>query len=409
MPASPAQLTTQTLEDRLIFHIPAQKKPAGPLSMALVLFVLLLVEVSIFALIINRGTGPTAYPLALAYLFLSAWTICSAVAVYIQVWHWRGKEVIQVSEGVLCVSRVISGRTLPGFSKEYSAAHIRGLRLAAEPDTLDPRSWSHTGWKNGLIGGHIAFDYGSKTIYFGIGLDEDEAHQLRLKIFRKFPRYRADRQLDEQNDPLPTAEPDPNTQDSPQAYTPVALYPPRYTTRELDDTLLIHIPAQKQWGNMLSLAFGVLIWFFCAKFFLGDFSLAPGISEIDPAILFVLCPWAIFIVFTVFILIWQLLGEEVIRVSSQSLSIQHVLLGVNLPGFSKEYVLKHIKALHVSRLPDPKDLSRWARVAQRYGLSGGRLSFEYEIQTIRFGLGLEEIEAHQLLDKISQKLHSSRD
>jgi hypothetical protein len=41
----------------------------------------------------------------------------------------------------------------------------------------------------GISGGRLAFDYGAKTVQFGIGLDESEAEFLFTVIEKKHPQF----------------------------------------------------------------------------------------------------------------------------------------------------------------------------------------------------------------------------
>jgi hypothetical protein len=76
-----------------------------------------------------------------------------------------------------------------GFPREYSAEHIKALRISTNMNANDIFGWSRAGRFYGLGGGFIAFDYGSKTINIGSGIDEAEAKQILAEITQRFPLY----------------------------------------------------------------------------------------------------------------------------------------------------------------------------------------------------------------------------
>jgi hypothetical protein len=76
-----------------------------------------------------------------------------------------GCDIFQTANGTAEIRREIFGLRLS--SKQYSLQEIRNLRY--QPGTSSPKSERPSG---------IAFDYGSRTIYFGDGADESEANEL---------------------------------------------------------------------------------------------------------------------------------------------------------------------------------------------------------------------------------------
>lgn len=76
-----------------------------------------------------------------------------------------GRDIFQTANGTAEIRREIFGLGLS--SRQYSLQEIRNLRY--QPDTSSGKSERPSG---------IAFDYGSRTVFFGDGADEAEANQL---------------------------------------------------------------------------------------------------------------------------------------------------------------------------------------------------------------------------------------
>lgn len=104
------------------------------------------------------------------------------------------------SLNLLCLdlnSSLITGLFTPGvflgFSKPkvYFTEHVKDLRTVPLP--VSPyryrRSLSETAY-SGLRVGVIAFDYGSRTIRFGVSLEETDAIEVVKLIKKRFPQYR---------------------------------------------------------------------------------------------------------------------------------------------------------------------------------------------------------------------------
>lgn len=122
-------------------------------------------------------------------VWLIGWTLAGAFVVYALLRQLSGEEIIGVSNQAITISRTVLGF---GFSpQEYSAEHIKALRMSVPTDTNDRPWWTRRRSQlYGLEKGSIAFDYGARTMNFGSGLDEAEALAILTEIRKKFPRYR---------------------------------------------------------------------------------------------------------------------------------------------------------------------------------------------------------------------------
>ena len=110
-------------------------------------------------------------------------------AMHSWLWQLSGKVLVNVGQPSIAISRKVFGW---GPTKEYSAAHIKDLRASSSNVSLNHPQllWYSDGpyaWQSQF--GSLAFDYGSKTVRFGAGIEEAEAKQVLAEIFQKFPQY----------------------------------------------------------------------------------------------------------------------------------------------------------------------------------------------------------------------------
>ncbi len=118
-------------------------------------------------------------------VWLIGWTMGGLAAFGLWIWTLAGVERAKIVGGSITLRREVLGI---GLNREYDSSHITNLRVT--PDTIsmfDPRAGLRM-W--GFGGGPIAFDYGSRTIRFGSGLEEAEAKQHVAQVLRRFSRYR---------------------------------------------------------------------------------------------------------------------------------------------------------------------------------------------------------------------------
>lgn len=190
MPIQPysARHITDDLIDSLKIKIPSRKQWFLILFMGFWLIGWALGELTVLgSLISGKGFGG---PSLFMVVWLGGWTVGGAYAMYTLFWQLSGSEIIQVSNSGITTSRSILGVSL--FPKEYSQEYIKELRVsAAAVNVNDIFGWSRASRFYGMSGGLIAFDYGSRTINFGIGIDEAEAKQILSEIQQRYPQYRS--------------------------------------------------------------------------------------------------------------------------------------------------------------------------------------------------------------------------
>lgn len=105
--------------------------------------------------------------------WLTIWTGGGCFVLFVCAWMIAGREILSLSPGQLSLRRAVFGL---GLTKEYDLLHVRNLRVSPQP--IDLRSFNGKLQMCGVSGGLIAFDYGSQTVRFALGVDEAEASQI---------------------------------------------------------------------------------------------------------------------------------------------------------------------------------------------------------------------------------------
>lgn len=103
-----------------------------------------------------------------------------------------GRETVFIGDGTLTIARKAPLYTR---TQRFRVEHLRNLRAVPRP--VPPSPWRATPplWQSqdstlrlfGITGGHLALDYGKRTIVFAPGVQEDEARQLIARIVERFP------------------------------------------------------------------------------------------------------------------------------------------------------------------------------------------------------------------------------
>ena len=173
----------------------------------------------------------------------------------------------------------------------------------------------------------------------------------------------------------------------------------RHKTEDLGDGLFISIPSRKQWLQIILLSFWLAAWAF------GEIGVSWVLirgEAFGPTLFMIvwLVMWTFAGFYAIYMWAWQLFGEEVIEVTGQSIIISRVVLGFSIP---KEYSAEYIKELRISTVFNGNDLFGWSRTMGYWGMGAGLIAFDYGAQTIRFGGGIDEAEAKQIMVEIQQR------
>jgi hypothetical protein len=139
----------------------------------------------LFSLVIfSQQTGSVTIQSLLVPLFFIFWLIFWGRAGFRSIkrllWHLFGEEETQISDSLITIKRRIFGRGRP---KSYQSAHIERLRVACH----SPQGFQKFLGEQEMT--CLAFDYGSDTIRFGVGIAEAEARRILEKVQEHFPMY----------------------------------------------------------------------------------------------------------------------------------------------------------------------------------------------------------------------------
>ena len=195
----------------------------------------------------------------------------------------------------------------------------------------------------------------------------------------------------------------------------------RHTVQDDGAALRISIPSRKNTFFLIFTGFWLVCWA-AGEIFVGGMVIAgiinllfdtPVIAGVDGIslagggcfILIWLLFWTVGGGFMLYGFLWQLVGREVVTVSYEGITTQRAVFRF---GRKKEYLAAHIKDLRVSPWSLPTSMFGWNRMGYMWGMSGGMLAFDYGAQTFRFGAGVDEAEAKQILDKITGRFPQYR-
>jgi hypothetical protein len=190
-------------------------------------------------------------------------------------------------------------------------------------------------------------------------------------------------------------------------------FPARHTVEDLGDSLRFVIPSRRRWFHIAFFLFWLVGWGF------GEFAvIVVLLSELTGTPLEELVGWSlisysggllalVWLVFwtiggvlALYVLLWQLSGKEVVEVSGQSIRIQRRVIGL---GRFREYLARHVQDLRISVEGYYNTGWGWFRTLRAYGIGGGLIAFDYGAKTFRFGSGIDEAEAKQILSAIQQR------
>lgn len=172
----------------------------------------------------------------------------------------------------------------------------------------------------------------------------------------------------------------------------------RITVMDTSQGLRVVIPCRRSWLVICFLGFWICGWAVAevmvgAQLLNGD---APPEGELFMLAWFGV--WTVGGVFAIYAWLWQVMGKEILTVHGQTFKIRRDIGGV---GFDKEYELVQMRDLRVEHVGfNPTDLSS---SLQLWGVGGGVIAFDYGARTYRFGAGLDEVEAKQIVTAVKKR------
>ncbi len=159
------------------------------------------------------------------------------------------------------------------------------------------------------------------------------------------------------------------------------------------------IPAPRRTVIVLFVALWLCAWFWGLKSALSAFRDPEAEAGAHWFMLLWLGVWVLGGAWAILILLWSLVGREVVSVERGLLIVRQELLGF---GRKREYDLAQVR--DVRTRGSQKTWGRQGIAAPGFGPKEGTIVFDYGAATFGFGLGLEEGEAKVILEQLQPYL-----
>ena len=173
----------------------------------------------------------------------------------------------------------------------------------------------------------------------------------------------------------------------------------RSTVSDTLEGLRISIPSRKNVFMIAFLSLWLVGWGF-GEVMVSGMLLRPPPGSSAPVVFMIvwLGMWTMGGAFCIYAVLWSLFGREVITLRGDVLSIRREVLAF---GRTREYDLSQVRNLRVSPVPyNPFDFRAGLHF---WGIGGGIVAFDYGAGTVRFGAGVQEGEASDLVKRLSDR------
>lgn len=132
--------------------------------------------------------GPTVF----LVVWLALWIVFGIYVLWFLAWCVVGREIITLNGRTI---RIKKRPWMPRGKREFALNDASNFRVSPDPTALADRgSMRYFGQIGAMSAGTIKFDYGMKTVAFGLGLDEAEAAHL-ISAMRDRGYIRAERAM----------------------------------------------------------------------------------------------------------------------------------------------------------------------------------------------------------------------
>ncbi len=180
----------------------------------------------------------------------------------------------------------------------------------------------------------------------------------------------------------------------------------RISIADTAEGLRIVMPCRRSWFVICFLAFWLCGWAVAEVMVANQFLKGDSPPEGELFMLAWFGVWTVGGVVAIYAWLWQLMGKEMLTVRGQTFNIRRDIGGF---GFNKEYNLIQMRDLRI-RSVGASPLA-FSSSFQLWGVGGGVIAFDHGERTYRFGAGLDEAEAKQIVTAIKQrfKIQGSHD
>jgi hypothetical protein len=167
-------------------------------------------------------------------------------------------------------------------------------------------------------------------------------------------------------------------------------------------SLTIQIPSKKNWISLIFMVVWLAGWGVGETFAIREI-FNSGTDLVATVFLFVwLTGWTVGGAVVFYFVLWQLIGHEIITIERGVLTIKKSVIGI---GQTKKFEIKSIKNMDIGFT---KGLVRnKKRTMSR--TSGGKISFDYKMKTIKFAKNINEEEARIIVEKLKENTHFNKD
>ncbi len=182
--------------------------------------------------------------------------------------------------------------------------------------------------------------------------------------------------------------------------------PARATITESPEGLLITIPTKKNWFLILFLGFWLMGWLFGEVAAIHQLIRGhpPHGANLHPSAprgmnLFLvpwLGAWTVGGGFAIFAWLWNFAGVERVVLGPSTFTTKREVLRI---GPVKEYQLSSVSNLRIDALPALFN----SRMSPFPMMGGGTIAFDYGAKTYSFGMGLDEPEAQQIVERLKSR------
>lgn len=178
------RVKVKELPESLTFHIPVRKNAFILMFLGLWLCGWAMGEITALGALLGKGWMGEAAPKGTGFeegraflaVWLLFWTAGGFFALSFLLYQLKGREEVTLDGQYL---RHVRDFLVWKRSREYLREHVKDIRLSrgigSLADIMSPARGLEF-W--GIGGGTLCFDYGSRTIRFGAGLEEAEAKPL---------------------------------------------------------------------------------------------------------------------------------------------------------------------------------------------------------------------------------------
>ncbi len=171
---------------------------------------------------------------------------------------------------------------------------------------------------------------------------------------------------------------------------------------EHTESILIRIPVTKNWIMLIFLPIWLCGWafglFMASRMFLSGttekFNSSSSFSMVFLAVW--LIGWTVGGGYAIYTWLRMVFGIEILEFKNDMISIKQQLLTFKQ---NRDYNPEHIWRLRTIPIPAPSIFDN----RQYWGQATQSLAFDYGARTIRFGNGIDEAEATQILEMVRQK------